>query len=116
MTDQEKAEQEAEKIKREAEQAQDYKNRLGAIQRIVSIDDEGNEHVAWFKKPSRIAVGYALAKSEENLVDACEAIFNSAIIQEVSDVPYFQQDEVFYGLIAPLQRMVNVKKNISTIL
>jgi hypothetical protein len=107
------ARQEVDKIKQEAEQAAAYKLKYGAIEKVVSIDAAGGEHVLWLKKPSRLVVGIFMATASENTVQACEYVFNDTVIVDISDVAYFQQDDVFYGILSTLQRLIRVKKSTS---
>ena len=104
---------EAEKVKAEAAINAEIKAKYKAVKRIVNIDEKGDEHVLYLREPSRLAVGVSLAKIESNVTEACEIIFNDAAIQEVSDIEYFQQNHVFYGLIYELQTLVRVKKSTS---
>lgn len=97
---------EAQRIREEQEKVRTIAKENGAIQVI-----ENGGHYAYFKSPNRYAVGAALAKIDTNVVEACEIIFNASVIKEVTDVAYFQQDEVFLSLIAPLQRLILVKKS-----
>jgi hypothetical protein len=105
---------EQEKIKAQAEIDAKIKATHKAIHKIVNVDEHGVEHALYLREPSRWAVGVSLAQFDTDVVSACETIFNDAAIKEVSDIEYFQQNAVFYGLIRPLQTLVVVKKSIST--
>lgn len=107
------AQEEIDKVKADTELGQEYKVKYKAIRRIGNIDEHGQEHVLWLREPSRLAVGIFMATVPEDVVAACEYIFNDACIQEVSDVAYFQQNAVFYGILRDLQRLVSVKKSSS---
>lgn len=113
MTNEELATQESEKIKADADQISEYKAKYKVIKKVVSVDDAGNEHVLWLKSPSRLAVGIFMAAAKQNVIEANEYIFNDAAIQEISDMEYFQQDSVFYGLNYELQSIISVKKSTS---
>jgi hypothetical protein len=110
------AEAEAKKIIAQAEKDQDIKAKYKAIAKQTDIDEHGVEHVAYFREPSRLAVGVWLAQRNDNVTTAAEIIFNDTIIQEVSDVAYFQKDAVFNGLLGLLGTLVPLKKSTSTFL
>ncbi len=111
---------EKEKAEKEAAELQalrDKAKQMGAIHHVMNTDDSGVVHHAFFKSPSRIAVGVFLAEAESNVTAACEILFNDAVIKEISDVTYFSSNnEVFNGIIYELQRLIRVKKSISTAL
>lgn len=108
MNNEELALKEAEEIRQKEELVRSTMEKYGAI---MHVENQGKH--AYFKAPNRYTVGAALAKIESNVTEACEMIFNNAIIQECSDVAHFQTNEVFYSLIAPLQSLIRVKKNTS---
>ncbi len=101
---------EADKIKTEADQVAEYKEKYKVIKKIVSED---GQHVLWLRSPSRLAVGVFMAEVTNSVTTACEYIFNDACVREISDVDYFQKDENFYGIIRELQTLIRVKKNTS---
>lgn len=85
------------------------------VRKAVNVDENGVEHVAYFKAPNRLIVGIALAEIDRNTLLACEYIFDESIIKEVSDVDYFRNDDgVFMGLTAMLQSLIRVKKSTFT--
>lgn len=112
MEDQAKIE--ADKIQLQTSIDQEIKAKYKAVEKIV-ITEGTEERKAYFRKPSRLAIGSFLSKKDENLVEACEALFYDAIIKEVSDADYFlANDEAFLGCMPALIRISVVKKNIST--
>jgi hypothetical protein len=103
------------KIKAEIEKDAELKKQYGYIRKVKNVDDNGIEHVAYFKSPNRLILGIALAEIEKNVTLACEYIFDDAIIKEISDVSYFRDnDNVFLGIIGMLQGLVQVKKSTIT--
>lgn len=85
------------------------------IRKATNIDDNGIEHVAYFKEPNRLIVGVAMAEIETNVLKACEYIFNDAVIKEISDVDYFfNNNAVFVGIHRMLQGLIEVKKSTFT--
>lgn len=113
MTQEELAQQEAEKIKAQIELDQSYKLKYKVTDKVVCIDDQGQEHVLYLKQPSRMIVGLFLAKIDQNVTEACEYVFYDAVVKEISDVEYFMQDAAFYGIISKLQQLIQVKKSTS---
>lgn len=117
MTTEEIAAKEAELIKTEAGHDARMKNEYKAILKAEHTDEQGTVHKCYFKKPSRMTIGLAMAEIEKNVVQACEYVFIDSVIREVSDVDYFMNnDEVFMGLIPKLQSLVLVKKSTFTTL
>lgn len=83
---------------------------------VVNVDGDGNERHLWLKEPHRMALGVFLAKKSEDFVSACEVLFDSCAIPGVSDVDYFRNNnEVFYGIMGDLVRLVPLKKSSLTI-
>lgn len=107
----EKAEKEAAELQALREKAK----QMGAIHHVMNTDDSGVVHHAFFKSPSRIAVGVFLAEIDTNVTSACEIMFNDSVIKELSDYNYFMSsNEVFNGLIYDMKRLIRVKKSTST--
>lgn len=103
------AEQEA-LLKLEAQ----YKESHGAIGFTRTLDDEGKPMILWYKKPSRAALGAAMAILESDTITACEYIFDSAVIVELS--PDWEKvrnhDGRFMGIVTFLQMLGAVKKSL----
>lgn len=112
----ESAKQESEKIittHKEFLELQDkYKQSHGVVGYCKSTH-EGREIICWFKKPHRMALGAALAKMETDLIAACEMIFDSAVVSELSpDWELFRNDDGrFIGITNFLQSLAVVKKS-----
>ena len=89
----------------------------GAIAMVENTDEKGNPIVCYFKSPSRIVLGVAMAEIDRNTLLACEYIFDDACIREISDVEAFRNnDELFLGITGVLQSLVRVKKSLYTAL
>lgn len=73
--------------------------------------------VVFFREPSRMALGIAMAEIDRDVVKACEIIFFDACIKEVSDMDAYHSDtSLFMGIIPLLQSLVTVKKSLYTTL
>ena len=107
------AQEEIARIKAETERDQEIKIKYKAVKKIVSED---GQHLMYLRQPSRMAVGYFMAKYGENRVEAVEYVLNDSCIQEVSDYAYFIQDEVFYGIMSELISLISLKKSSFTTL
>ena len=85
---------------------------LGAIRKA-----EHGDLVVFFREPSRMALGIAMAEIDRDVVKACEIIFYDACIAEVSDMDTYAKDTaLFMGIIPLLQSLVTVKKSLYTTL
>lgn len=85
---------------------------LGAIKKA-----ENGDLVVYFREPSRMALGIAMAEIDRDVVKACEIIFYDACIAEVSDLDAYAKDTaLFIGIIKLLQSLVVVKKSLYTTL
>jgi hypothetical protein len=83
----------------------------------INTDASGKEIVCYFKKPSRLVLGVALAELDRNIVLASEYIFDDCTIRDISDFDAFRNsDEIFLGLIPKLQTLARVKKSTFTTL
>lgn len=115
------AKNEAEKIIKEREEflalEAKYKETHGAVGYCKSTHEE-KEIICWFKKPSRMALGSALAIMDSDLIAACEMIFDSAVIVELSpEWELFRNDDGrFIGITRFLQSLAVVKKSTYKIL
>lgn len=75
------------------------------------------EVAVFFREPSRMALGIAMAEIDRDVVKACEIIFYDACIAEVSDMDsYIKDTSLFMGIIPLLQSLVVVKKSLYTTL
>lgn len=73
--------------------------------------------VVFFREPSRMALGIAMAEIDRDVVKACEIIYYDACIAEVSDLEAYAKDTaLFMGIIPLLQSLVSVKKSLYTTL
>jgi len=100
-----------EQIAIEAKDAE-VKLKYGAIAVVRNVDKDGKPIVCYFKEPSRLVLGVAIAEIDRNVILACEYIFDDAVIREVSDVDAFRNDKsIFLGLNLILQSLVRVKKS-----
>lgn len=89
----------------------------GAIAMVENTDENGNPIVCYFKSPSRLVLGVAMAEIDRNTLLACEYIFDDACIREISDVDAFRNnDALFLGITGVLQSLVRVKKSTYTTL
>lgn len=110
-----KADQEAEKIKAQSKLDAEYKEKYKYVLKAENINEAGKAVVCYFREPSRIAFGVALAKIDTNVVEACEIIFNDSVIQEISDWQDFaSENKLFYSLIGALQGLAKQKKSVFT--
>lgn len=108
MEDIEKTPEQIEIDKRDLE----IKAKHGAIAVVRNFDKDGKPIVCYFKEPSRLVLGVAIAEFDRNVILACEYIFDDAVIREVSDVDAFRNDKgIFIGLNLILQSLVRVKKS-----
>lgn len=91
----------------------------GAIVVIrVKKTGEDKEYLAYLKKPDRYAIGVFLSKMNDNLILACEAIYVSAVMKDISPdhTAIFEDDELFTSAHKAIQAAVPFKKNSSMIL
>lgn len=118
MNEQEtKAAAEAEAIRNEKAQDEQYKSKYGVISKSEDTDEQGNKHVIYFRKPSRTAVGLFMVTNRDNATEACEILLEDSVVREISDYEYFKKnDAAFLGLMPLLIGNVGIKKNIYTIL
>jgi len=90
-----------------------YKASHGAIGFTRTLDDEGKPIILWYKQPHRSALGAAMAVLEHNTIEACEYIFDSALIPELS--PEWEKvrnhNGRFMGICIFLQALGGVKKS-----
>lgn len=92
--------------------AEEAKTKYGAVGMAQNED-----LVVYFKKPSRLVLGVAMAEIDRNVTQACEYIFDDCVIKEISDWEAFRNDdELFIGLIPKLQSLASVKKSTYTTL
>lgn len=90
-----------------------YKKDFGIIASCSGYDEDGKKMTLYFKPPHRMALGAALAVINTNTVEACEIIFDSAIVTDISpDWEKFRNDNGrFLGLTTFLQSLGAVKKS-----
>lgn len=85
---------------------------LGSIRKA-----EHGDLVVYFREPSRMAWGIAMAEIDRDVVKACEIVYFDACIAEVSDMDAYHKDmSLFIGLIPLLQSLVVLKKSLYTTL
>lgn len=93
------------------------KEEFKAVKKAVNVDKDGKQIVAYFREPSRMVVGIAMAKLDTDTLTACEYIFDDAVIREISDTDAFRNDNgIFIGLNVMLQSLVTIKKSTFTTL
>lgn len=86
--------------------------RMKSAGAIAKAEHDGK--VVYFKEPSRLAIGVAMAKIDSDVIGACEVLFNDAVIME-ADWTFFQNDKgAFVGIIGALQRLIPLKKSVFT--
>lgn len=91
---------------------EEAKLKYGAIEMATNTDSTGKEIVCYFKTPSRVVLGIAMAEIEKNYLLACEYIFDDSCIREISDFEAFRNDDsIFLGLTGKLQSLIRVKKS-----
>lgn len=96
---------------------EEAKTKYGAIRMAENTNEKGDAIVCYFKEPSRLVLGVALAEIDRNTVMACEYIFDDCCIREISDYDTFRNDKnIFLGLLGLLQSLVVVKKSTFTTL
>lgn len=90
---------------------------LGAVV-CIDIEHEGKEYLAYLKAPDRYAVGAFLAIEKSSVTEACEYVFDSAVIKEISPdyLAIRENDTLFISACPAIQRSVPFKKNNSRIL
>lgn len=93
-------------------------DRIKKAKELGAIKSATHENLAvFFREPSRMALGVAMAEIDRDVVKACEYIFNDACIMEVSDFKEYSTDTaLFMGIIPLLQSLVSVKKSLYTTL
>lgn len=90
----------------------EFKTKYNYVFKASNTDADGVERVAYFRTPNRMVIGIAMAEIERNVLNACEYIFDDAVIREISDVDYFRNNtDVFVGLNVMLQSLIRVKKS-----
>lgn len=95
--------------------AEEAKLKYGAVAMVENTDASGKPIVCYFKSPSRLVLGVALAEIDRNTLMACEYIFDDSVIKEISDVEAFRNDDaIFMGITGVLQSLVRVKKSTYT--
>lgn len=95
----------------------EYKIKYGVIGKVENKDANGNPIVCYFKKPSRLVLGVAMAEIDRNFLLACEYIYDDACVREISDYEAFRNDdELFIGINGFLQGLIRGKKSLYTTL
>jgi hypothetical protein len=93
----------------------DYKVKYDVIAKVENTDSKGNPIVCYFKSPSRLVLGIAMAEIDRNTLLACEYIFDDAVVKEISNHEEFRgNDALFLGITGVLQSLVRVKKSTYT--
>ena len=90
----------------------------GAVVVLRVNDSKGVERVAYLKAPDRYAVGAALSAMKTSITEACEYIYDSAVMKDIS--PDYElirnDDEMFISSCSAIQAAIPFKKNNSKML
>ncbi len=90
---------------------------LGAVV-CIDITHEGKDYLAYLKAPDRYAVGAFLSAEKTSVTEACEYIYDSAVMKDISPdyLTIRDNDLLFISACPAIQRSVPFKKNNSRIL